>query len=133
MSRISFPAVALSGLFAATAAFAQVPEGVRSLQLQRDQQQGENALRSQQFRREAQSPAQSPAEIRDRAALDRDQRLRQQQLHQQQQLDLSVKGAGSRPNAEARRQSELRQLDSDRQRQLRRFEAERTLQNAAHR
>lgn len=114
----------------ANAVFAQTPDGVRALELQRNQQQNETVLRNQQFMHNAQNPPANPRDAQERTLLDQDQRIRQQQLQQQQRLDLSVQGAGSGPNAEARRASRAQQFERDSQQQQNTFGAERTLQDA---
>ncbi len=121
------------GLVLATSAVAQTPDGVQSLQLQRNQQQNEAMLRNQQFMHNAQNPPANLQDAQDRARLDNDQRIRQQQLQQQQRLDLSVQGAGSGANAEARRASRVQQFERDGQQQQNTFGAERALQDATRR
>ncbi|MGH8616400.1 MAG: hypothetical protein ACREUW_01810 [Burkholderiales bacterium] len=112
-----------------TCAHAQVPGGVRALQLQRDQQQSESVLRSQQFQREAQQPAGSPAVTQERALQDQAQRQQQQQLFQQQRMQEAI---GNVPPASGGpvRQFQPQQFERERQQQLNQFGAERALQDA---
>ncbi len=108
---------------------AQTPDGVRALQLQRDQQQSEIVLRSQQFQREAQQPPGSPAAVQERARLDMEQHQRQQQLFQQQQTQEAVGTTTAGPGGTLQ-QVQPQQFERERQQQLNRFETERMLQDA---
>jgi hypothetical protein len=112
---------------------AQVPDGVRALQLQRDQQQSESVLRSQQFQREALQPPSPATAVQERALLDQAQRQQQQQLFQQQQVQGTMGETTVAPSAAARERQQQQQFDRERQQQLNRFEAERALQDAARR